>query len=114
MAKFFVEYTIHLGDKVSFIVHRNGYEYVQFGIVQDISQMPDIFVEGFDNETRRYTRWKRDIMNLTMVDSNYKDAGKSHKWEFEENEELEFVHKGNPGTREFNEIEYIDHKKTLI
>ena len=35
-----------------------------------------------------------------MVDSNYKDAGKSHKWEFEENEELEFVHKCNPGTQQ--------------
>lgn len=111
MAKFSVEYTIHLGDKVSFIVHRDGYEYVQFGIVQDISQMPDIFVEGFDNETRRYIRWKRDIMNLTTVDSDYEDAGKSHKWEFGENEELEFVHKGDPGTPEFNEIEYINHKK---
>lgn len=114
MAKFSVEYTIHLHDKVSFIVHRNGYEYVQFGIVQDISQMPDIFVEGFDNETRQYTRWKRDIMNLTMVDSNYEDAGKSYKWEFEKKEELEFVHKGDPGTPEFKEIEYINHKKQSL
>lgn len=114
MAKFSVEYSIHLGDKVSFIVHRDGYEYVQFGIVQDISQMPDIFVEGFDNETRRYTRWKRDIMNLTMVDSKYDDAGKSHKWEFEKDEEVEFVHKGDPGTPEFDEIEYVDHKRIQI
>ena len=54
MAKFTVEYTIHVGDKVSFIGHgvtASGimYEEVQMGTVQDISQLPDVFVEGFRN-----------------------------------------------------------------
>lgn len=111
MAKFSVEYTIHLGDKVSFIDHRDGYDVVQFGIVQDISQIPDIFVEGFRVGTGEYTRWKRDIMHLDMVDSKYEDAGKSHVTEFEKDEEVEFVHKGDVGTPEFDEIEYVDHKQ---
>lgn len=111
MAKCSVEYTIHLGDKVSFVVHRPDYEYVQFSIVQDISQMPDIFVEGFDNETHQYTRWKRDIMHLDMVYSDYEDAGKVYKWEFDKDEEVEFVHKGYPGTPEYDEIKYVKHSK---
>lgn len=108
MAKFSVEYTIHLGDKVSFMVHRKNYQYVQFGIVQDISQIPDIFVEGFD-ENGNYIRWKRDIMNLTTIDSKYEDYGKCTKIEFDKNEEVEFIHKGEVGTPEYNEIEYVKH-----
>ena len=109
MAKFSVEYNIHLGDRVCFIDHRDRYQVVQMGIVQDISQIPDIFVEGFQVGTGKYTRWKRDIMHLDMVDSKYDRAGKSYVTEFEKDEEMEFVHKGNPGTPEFEEIEYVKH-----
>ena len=114
MAKFTVEYNIHLGDKVSFIDHgvtNDGemYDTVQYGTVQDISQIPDVFVEGFRNEGGRYTRWKKDITTLRFHDPSHEDSGKSTKLEYEENEEVEFVHKGSPDTPEFNQIEYVKH-----
>ena len=111
MAKFTIEYNIHLGDKVAFIEHgvtSDGVEYdeIQLGYVQDISQLPDVFVEGFSNRNGKYTRWRKDIKNLDLIHSEHDDSGKSTKLEFEKNEDVEFVHKGDPGTKEFDELVY--------
>ena len=114
MAKFYEEYTIYLGDKVSFEVHdfERNCTMIQTGTVQDISQLPDVFVEGFDViRNGKYNRWKIGINSLRLIYSEHEDAGISWRTEIDEDEEVEFVHKGDPGTREFNEIEYIDHKK---
>ena len=116
MAKFTVEYTVHVGDKVSFIEHgvtADGmmYDEVQMGTVQDISQLPDVFVEGFRNSDHQYTRWKKDICKLHFKHSEYEEYGPSFKIEFEKNEPLEFVHKGDVDTKEFYDIEYIRYAK---
>ena len=111
MAKFTIEYNIHLGDEVSFIDHGvtddgTMYDTIQKAIVQDISQLPDVFVEGFCNENGRYTRWKKDITRLTFSYLRHEDSGINAKVEYEADENIEFVHKGDVGTPEFAEIEY--------
>ena len=47
MGKFIIEYNIFLGDTVRFELSDGIY---QMGIVQDISQLPDVFVEGFNSD----------------------------------------------------------------
>lgn len=105
MAKFIKEYNIHLGDAVRF--EQDGI--YQEGIVQDISQLPDVFVEGFDNKTREYKRWRKDIERIEWIYSKSNDYGQGSWVEFDDGENVEFVHKGDVGTPEFNEIEYIAH-----
>lgn len=111
MAKFIIEYNIHLGDKVAFTEHgvtADGipYDEVQLGYVQDISQLPDVFVEGFSNRNHKYTHWRKDIKYLDIICSEYTEAGKFTKLEFEKDENVEFVHKGDLGTKEFDELIY--------
>ena len=111
MAKFTVEYTIHVGDKVSFIEHgvtADGmmYDEVQMGTVQDISQLPDVFVEGFRNSDNRYTRWKKDICNLHFHYSEHDEYGGRTNVEIGKDEFVEFVHKGDVNTKEFYERIY--------
>lgn len=105
MAKFIKEYNIHLGDAVRF--EQDGI--YQEGIVQDISQLPDVFVEGFDNKTREYKRWRKDIERIEWIYSKSDDYGRWSRVEFDDGENVEFVHKGDVDTPEFNEIEYIPH-----
>lgn len=99
MAKYIVEHEIHVGDSVRF---HNKDEY-QYGIVQDISQLPDIWVEGFEDGT--YKRWCRGIDTLEIISSEH-DSGASYKVEIAKGEIKDFVHKGNVGTQEFEELIY--------
>ena len=96
MAKFKIEYCIHVGDKVAF--NYNGVK--RQGTVQDISQMPDIFVEGF-NENNEYIRWKLGIDALEIVFSEYADSGKRVYTEIDNSEPIEVVHGEN-----FNDLIY--------
>lgn len=116
MAKFSIEYTIHLGDRVCFNVRDDEHmcDRIQTGTVQDISHLPDVFVEGFDIlRGGKYTRWKKDIGKLDILASNYEDAGTNTSMNFGDDEEVEFVHKGDIGTKEFDEIEYVNHKNLV-
>lgn len=99
MAKYIVEYEIHIGDSVRFY---NGGKY-QYGIVQDISQIPDIWVEGFEDS--KYKRWCLGINSLEVISSEH-DSGVHDKKVFEEHEAFDFVHKGDVGTPEFKELIY--------
>ena len=112
MAKFVIEYNIHLGDTVYFNIHRDGYDDIQTGVVQDISQLPDVFVEGFD-KNHQYTRWRIGIDSLNISYSKHDNAGTSSHVSFEENEPMEFVHKSDVGTSEFDEITYVEHSKPI-
>jgi len=103
MAKFIKEYNIQLGDVVRF--EQDGM--YQEGIVQDISQLPDVFVEGFDNKTGEYKRWRKDIERIEWIYSKSDNCGQWSRMEFDDDENMEFVHKGYVGTPEFNENEYI-------
>ena len=87
MAKFRIEYNIHVGDTVVF--NDNGVKLQ--GTVQDISQIPDIFVEGF-NENNEYTRWKLGIDSLEVISSEHSDSGKHYYTEIEDNEPVEAIH----------------------
>lgn len=106
MAQFTVVHTIHIGDRVSFIEHYGDHDEVQMGTVQDISQLPDVFVEGFCNSDGRYTRWRKGVDRLTIHDSEHEDYGKYYTVEFEKDERVEFVHKGDVNTKEFYELIY--------
>ena len=89
MAKFVIEYNIYLGDRVRFTLS-NGLP--QEGIVQDISQLPDVFVEGNDMETGEYKRWRKGIDSLKLIYSEHDDAGEWCDCEIGDNEGVEFVH----------------------
>lgn len=99
MAKYIIEHEIHVGDTVRF---RNG-DWYQYGIVQDISQMPDIWVEGF--EDGKYKRWCRGIDSLEIVSSGY-GSGTSTEVKISEGEPIEFVHEGDVGTEEYKKLKY--------
>lgn len=89
MAKFVIGYNIYLGDRVRFTLS-NGLS--QEGIVQDISQLPDVFVEGNDMETGEYKRWRKGIDSLKLIYSEHDDAGEWCDCEIGDNEGVEFVH----------------------
>lgn len=90
MAKFKIEYNIYIGDTVVF--NDNGVK--RQGTVQDISQIPDIFVEGFNDENK-YTRWKLGINSLEVIFSDHDDSGKYFSSEIMKGEPIEFVHGKN-------------------
>ena len=90
MAKFKIEYNIYIGDIVVF--NDNGVK--RQGTVQDVSQIPDIFVEGY-NDDNKYTRWKLGIDSLEVVFSDHDDSGKYFSSEIAKEEPIEFVHGEN-------------------
>ena len=96
MAKFKIEYNIYIGDIVVF--DDNGIK--RQGKVQDISQIPDIFVEGRDDDNK-YTRWKRGIDSLEVVFSEHDNSGKYFSSEIAKGEPIEFVH-----GRKFDDLIY--------
>lgn len=109
MAKFAVEYEIHLGDIVRF-EKSDGTS--QQGVVQDVSQIPDIFVEGFDGG--EYKRWRLGIDSLEVLYSKGDLSGKSTRVEIGSKEPVEFVHKGDVGTKEFDELIYTDIERKVM
>lgn len=109
MAKFVIEYEIHVGDVVRF---DNGGECLQEGIVQDISQIPDIFVEGFEGGV--YKRWKKGIDKLEIIWSEHEEYGMYSYCEVGDKEPVEFVHGGQVGEESFKEIIYFDRKRNKI
>lgn len=104
MAKYIIEHEIHVGDSVRF---HNKDEY-QFGIVQDISQMPDIWVEGF--EDGKYKRWCRGIDSLEIISSEH-DSGTRDKVEIADGEVIYFVHGGDVDTPKYNELIYTHFQR---
>lgn len=99
MAKYIIEYDIHIGDSVRFL-NGDGYQY---GIVQDISHIPEIWVEGFENG--KYKRWCHGIDSLEFISSDH-DSGVITKVEITEGEAIEFVHEGDVDTAEYNQLKY--------
>ena len=109
MAKFVIEYEIHVGDVVRF---DNGGEFLQEGIVQDISQIPDIFVEGFEGGV--YKRWRRGIGELEILWSEHDEYGSTNSVTIGDKEPVEFVHGGQVGEESFKERIYFDRKRNKI
>lgn len=96
MAKFKIEYNIYIGDTVVF--NDNGVK--RQGTVQDVSHIPDIFIEGF-NDDNEYTRWKLGIDSIEVIFSEHEDSGKYFNSEIAKGEPIEFVHGKN-----FNDLIY--------
>ncbi|MBR4590125.1 MAG: hypothetical protein IKO36_05605 [Bacteroidaceae bacterium] len=95
MAKFIIEYNINIGDEVEFRIGNS----LKNGIVQDISQLPDVFIEGQENG--EYKRWRVGIDNINMFEGTYFNSGISSNVIIEDNEPVEFIHCGDLGTPEF-------------
>lgn len=105
MAKYIIEHEIHIGDTVAF--ETDPSKPYQLGIVQDISHIPEIWVEGF--EDGKYKRWCRGIESLEFISSEH-NSGVSARVEIIAGEAKEFVHKGDVDTPEFNELIYTYFK----
>lgn len=100
MATFKLEYTYYIGDIVDFKV--NGVQHR--GIVECVSELPDIFVECTDDGT--YKRYRVGIDSLELVFSEHDNSGIWSNGAFDIGEKIEFVRGGELGTPEFNEIIY--------
>ena len=93
MAKYIIEYNIRIGDRVRFTKSNGEW---QVGTVQDISQLPDVFVEGF--EDLEYKRWKLGIDKLNVLfdsERDYQGVFTHTEIEIGEDEAVEFVHGDN-------------------
>lgn len=77
--------------------------------MQDVSQIPDIFVEGY-NDDNKYTRWKFGIDSLEVVFSDHDDSGKYFSSEIAKEEPIEFVHGENFYDLIFIHIIKMKHK----
>lgn len=112
MAKYIIEYDVRLGDEVRF---KRMAGVFQYGIVQDVSQLPDVFIEGFD--MGEYKRWRIGVDKLDFHNSTRPDAGGWSRVEISRNENVEFVHVGDVGTDDFGKLKYTkmkDNGKKLI
>ena len=105
MAKYIIEYDVCLGDEVRF---KRTDGIFQYGIVQDVSQLPDVFVEGFD--LGEYKRWRIGVDKLDFYNSSRKNAGGWGRVEIPRNENVEFVHIGDVGTEDFGKLKYTKMK----
>lgn len=90
MAKFTKTYNIELGDRVEF--KRNNDAIIERGVVQDISDFPDIWVEiGVPNTI--YPEYKRYKIPVYLITNNIDNCD----WfisdvKFKKDEPLEFVY----------------------
>lgn len=86
MAKYIIEYNIHIGDRAWF--DNNGIR--MLGTVQDISQLPDVWLEGYDQG--EYKRWCRGINSIDIDFSDHDTYGKYEWADYEKHESVEFVY----------------------
>ena len=90
MAKFTKTYNIELGDRVEF--KRSNDAIIERGVVQDISDFPEIWVEIGDPKTI-YPEYKRYKIPLYLITNNIDNC----YWcisevKFKKDEPLEFVY----------------------
>lgn len=87
MAKFIVEYDVRIGDTVRF-EGPDGQTTI-YGVVQDVNQLPDVFVECTINGVSKKYRLGVDKLDFSPAASY--DAGKSTEVRIGENEPVEFI-----------------------
>ena len=104
MAKFIIEYDVNVGDRVS-VYFRGG---VYDGFVQDVTQMPDVFVE-FVDESGIYRRIRVGVDSLTGtgIDKNFE----SSRVEIWDDEYVEMLHGGNLGEDGFNDLSFTTYRE---
>jgi hypothetical protein len=108
MAKYIIEYNVCVGDEVRF-ERMDGI--FQYGVVQDVSCLPDVFVEGFD--MGEYKRWRIGVDKLDFYNSSRQDAGEVVRVEISRDENVEFVHCGDVGTDDFGKLKYRKMKSEV-
>ena len=105
MAKYIIEYDVRLGDDVRF---KRTDGFFQYGVVQDVSQLPDVFVEGFD--MGEYKRWRIGVGKLDFYNPSRQEEGVCDRVEIPRDENVEFVHIGDVGTEGFGKLKYTKMK----
>ena len=103
MAIFKVEYRYYVGDVVDFevcdVLHR--------GVIQSVHDIPDVWIECTDDGT--YRRYRIGINSIKKVWwSEHDDYGVRYESSWGDDEHIEFVHKGDFGTKEYDEIKYLE------
>ena len=86
MAKFIIEYDVRIGDSVRF---EGPDGQLIYGVVQDVSQLPEVSVESMDDG--EYKRHRLSIDKLDFSSAASYDAGRSSKCYFDDDEPVEFI-----------------------
>ena len=90
MAKFTKTYNIELGDRVEF--KRSNDAIIERGVVQDISDFPDIWVETGEPNTI-YPEYKRYKIPVYLITNNIDNCyWRISDVKFKKDEPLEFVY----------------------
>lgn len=102
MAKFIIEYDVNVGDRVSVYFRGEVFE----GFVQDVSQMPDVFVEFVDG-SGIYRRMRLGVDSLTGLDKYFE----SSRVEIGDDEYVEMLHGGNLGEDGFKDLSFTTYRE---
>ena len=102
MAVYREEWRIYVGDLVAF---EDSEGVRKYGRVQDISHLPDVWVELVDGGI--YKRYCMGVNKFEVIDSEYDDSGRWSSGEIGKDEVVEFIHKGDLGTEGFGELVYF-------
>ena len=100
MAKFIIEYEVNVGDRVSVYFRGKLFE----GFVQDVTQMPDVFVEFIDG-SGIYRRERLGVDSLTGIDKDFE----SSRVEIGDDEYVEMLHGGNIGEDGFKDLSFTTY-----
>jgi hypothetical protein len=102
MAKFIIEYDVNVGDRVEVPFQGNVFE----GFVQDVTQMPDVFVE-FVDYSGVYRRIRVGVDSLTGIDKSFE----SSRVEIVDDEYVEMLHGGNLGEDGFEDLSFTTYRE---
>ena len=102
MSKFIIEYDVNVGDRVSVYFCGKVFE----GFVQDVTQMPDVFVE-FVDYSGVYRRMRVGVDTLTGLDKSFG----STRVEIGDDEYVEMLHGGNLGEDGFNDLSFTTYRE---
>jgi hypothetical protein len=86
MAKFIIEYDVRIGDSVRF---EDPDGQMIYGVVQDVSQLPDVSVESMADGV--YKRYRLGVDKLDFSPAVRYDVCKNAKCYFGDDEPVEFI-----------------------
>ena len=102
MAKFIIEYDVNVGDRVAVPFQGKVFE----AFVQDVTQMPDVFVE-FVDYSGVYRRMRVGVDTLTGLDKSFE----SSRVEIGDDEYVEMLHGGNFGEEGFEDLSFTTYSE---
>lgn len=109
MAKFVKTVEINVGDEVDFSIEHKK---IIHGVVQSITEFPEIFVETGDPHKKwpAYNRYRISVDQIVEVCNKY-DGFVEYSTSFEDNEPLEFVYDENYNRKILSRYSSSNNKK---